>query len=407
MNQIRELAKKFIAGEASLAEKEFLHNWYDEQVMTDEQPIVVSNATDAEDLGQRIYQAIIDRLDDQETSSATLIKREVNISWRVAAAVLVLVTLSITCCLYWFENAPKKVIDAPKRVVVEDAPPGGNKATLKLAQGQKIELSNRNVGLIAQTQGVAISKTTDGLIVYRIVDREMFRDPIYHELTTPKSGQYQVILPDCTKVWLNSASTLKYPTRFASDRREIELEGEAYFEVADVFSAVRSPSQQNKGTLHKVPFIVKTKNQIVEVTGTKFNINAYADESAERTTLIEGGVRVTVSSPIGTHQSKTTALKPGEQAVLSNNRMDVAKVDVENALSWKEGNFLFNDQPLHVIMRQLARWYDVEVAYTNMPNGRYNGFISKDVPLSNVLEMFEKTGDVRFELRNRTINVKH
>ncbi|WP_257658216.1 FecR family protein [Parapedobacter lycopersici] len=412
MNHIREIAKKFIAGNASLAEKELLHKWYDEQIIAAEEFVNIPDAANADEIRQRIYQAILARLDEQQSGSAGE-KTTTIIEFRQIAAVaaVVFIAFSLIGYLYWPEKNQTIVpVESENSIVIEDVSPGGNKAVLTLADGHEIVLAQQEEGFLTRVGDVTISKTADGLLVYKVANsRSVFADNrmLYHKLTTPKSGQYQVILPDQTKVWLNAASSLKYPAKFASDKREVELDGEAYFEVANAFYAERHLSAKPKNrNQYKVPFIVKTRNQQVEVTGTKFNINAYADEEAVKTTLLEGGVRVTVSAAAGALGPQQKVLKPGEQAVLANDQLDVTQVNVENEYSWKDGNFLFNDQPLHMIMRQLSRWYDVEVDYTHLPNTRYNGFISRDVPLSRVLEMFEKTGNTHFEIKNRTIKVK-
>lgn len=414
MNHIREIAKKFIAGEASLAEKELLHKWYDEQALTDADAFVsISHAEDSNDIRERIYQAILIRLDEQESSCVTNEKVVKIIDFKQVAAIVavVFIVFSIIGYLYWWpKNQAILPVESANSIVIEDVSPGGNKAMLKLADGREIFLAELDDGFVKQVDGVSISKLTDGLLVYKVTNSQrIFADNNmrYHTLTTPKSGQYQVILPDCTKVWLNAASSLKYPAKFAGDKREVELNGEAYFEVANAFYAARHLSDQPRNrNQYKVPFVVKTGNQQVEVTGTKFNINAYADERVVRTTLVEGGVRVVVASVTERSALQQKVLKPGEQAILVDNQLGVTKVNVENELSWKDGNFLFDDQPLHVIMRQLSRWYDVQVDYNHLPNTRYNGFISRDVPLSRVLEMFEKTGNAHFEIKNRTIKVK-
>lgn len=425
MNQIREIAKKFIAGKASLAEKKLLHQWYDEQIIADEDEIVyLLFDEDAADVRQRLYQTLLAQIAAQESDDIIPVlprKNSVNTtSLRRIASIAAVASIVVSIISYLYYLSPKDEVLPPvngyaaDQVVNEDVSPGGNKALLKLDNGLEIPLAQADDGFLAQESGVNISKTNGGILVYHVINgQQIFADhqPAYHVLTTPKSGQYQIILPDRTKVWLNAASSLKYPAKFAYDKREVELEGEAYFEVANVFHSVKNLSSvtESHNNKYRVPFIVKTKNQQVEVTGTEFNINAYEDEYTVRTTLVEGGVRVIASFPslesAGEAKSLEKTLQPGEQAIVANNRLDVAKVNIENESSWKDGNFLFDDLSLHTIMRQLSRWYDVDVDYDKLPQTRYNGFISRNVPLSRVLDMFEKTGNVRFTITNRTIKV--
>src|SRR5690606_7907066 len=204
---------------------------------------------------------------------------------------------------------------------------------------------------------------------------------INHQLSTPKGGTYQITLADGTNVWLNSESTLKYPTRFWGNERVVELEGEAYFEVTAQTAGVRTPNQ--------VPFRVISKGQTVEVLGTQFNISAYADEAEIKTTLVEGRVKVNADeSPF-----ESLLLVPGEQAILAGTVMQKQQVDVEQFIAWKDGLFSFKETELHAVMRQLSRWYDVTIAYQdNVPTTHYYGAISRNESLAGVLELLQQSG---------------
>jgi len=280
-----------------------------------------------------------------------------------------------------------------------DAAPGRDLAVLMLADGRKIRLSASNNGKIAEESGVNITKTANGQIFYQPRTDQgensdgRSRAVAYNTISTPSGGKYCINLPDGSKVWLNAATTLKFPSDFAGLKaRRVELSGEAYFEVA-----------HNKS----IPFIVKTAAQEVLVLGTHFNINSYGNELETKTTLLEGKVMVRPTSNQAVGRSAVSVvLKPGEMATLRDS-VKVDRVDPDIATAWKDGNFLFDETDLRSILRQLERWYSVKVDYNSIPEGRsFNGLISREVKLSKVLEMLELTGRIKFETHNGKINVK-
>src|SRR5690606_16707760 len=238
-----------------------------------------------------------------------------------AVAALLLITLTIGI-LFYNDNGFSE-----QNLVQQDFPldikPGGNKATLTLADGSVISLSETNAGKIAEQQGIVITKTDDGQILYTVDTKgegSSEAEIVFNTIATPRGGQFQVILPDGTKVWLNAESSLKYPTVFSSKERKVELLGEGYFEVA-----------KNENS----PFIVITEDQAVTVLGTHFNINSYTKYNTE-TTLVEGSVKVSSVSA----SSVSKILKPGEQSVLnSQNKFNIKRVNLENAIAWKNGFF--------------------------------------------------------------------
>jgi transmembrane sensor len=260
-----------------------------------------------------------------------------------------------------------------------DISPGGNIATLTLADGRKISLTDAKNGQLAEQSGIKISKTADGQLVYNITNAENSSLSLsYNTIETPPGGQYQVILPDGSKVWLNSASSLRYPVRFTGNERKVEISGEAYFEVA-----------HNS----KMPFRVINSNQIVEVLGTHFNIMAYPDESSTNTTLLEGSVRII-------KENKSKIISPGQQTRVKNGDIDVASVDVTQVTAWKEGYFMFKNEDIQSIMRQISRWYNLEVKYQgDIPEkvfgGRYpvpemclKSLKSLNQPVQYILKLF-------------------
>lgn len=266
-----------------------------------------------------------------------------------------------------------------------DIAPGKNKATLTLANGEKILINEANAGNIANQSGVLISKTADGQIIYKISNLQSGKLE-YNTLTTTRGEQARVLLPDGSLVFLNAASSLKYPTSFSSlkDRR-VELSGEGYFEIS-------------KDKTH--PFIVKTAKQEVEVLGTHFNINAYTDEPAVKTTLLEGSIKLSTIDA-------WKILKPNEQAMLKDNGIEIQQVDTEEFIAWKNDEFLFKNDDFRTNMRKIARWYDVQVVYeANAPEDfRFGGFLSRSRNLSAVLRLMEKTGIVHFRISDRKVYV--
>jgi len=264
--------------------------------------------------------------------------------------------------------------------------PGGNKAFLTLADGTRISLSDAADGGIASQSGTSISKA-GGQLVYTTSAYKLQNDDVeYNTIETPAGGQYEIHLPDGSTVWLNAASSLKYPVSFASlKNRSVELSGEAYFEIA-------------KDKNH--PFIVTTPQQEVEVLGTHFNINAYDDEPAIKTTLLEGSVKVTNS----THSTLT--LIPGQQSVVKNGKISRFNTDTNEAVAWRKGDFDFNSEQLGSIMRKLSRWYNIEVVFEgDVQSKSFTGKISRFKNLSQVLKMLSKTKAIHFKVQERRVIV--
>lgn len=307
---------------------------------------------------------------------------------RWAAAAVVLLALGSVIYLY----SGGKSLFQKQRSYASDAAPGSNKAILVLASGQKISLSDINNGDVAKEAGLSITKTADGQLVYNIVDDKSngaTKEDTFNTIETPKGGVWQIKLPDGSSVWLNAASSLTYPISFAKGKkRMVELKGEAYFEVS-------------KDKDH--PFVVKTAKQEVEVLGTSFNINSYADESEVKTTLLEGSVKI---MPYLARQ-QPDILKAGEQATLNEKGMNIKEVDAEESIDWKNGYFMFNNERQENIMRKIARWYNVQVEYADASakDVMYYGSISRFENVSKVLRKFEQTGEVRFEINKNKITV--
>ena len=272
---------------------------------------------------------------------------------------------------------------------------GGDRATLTLSDGKQVDLSDAGNGNIATQAGLSINKTSNGQLVYEHVTQAgLSKDsaPLYNSITIPRGGQFQVRLPDGTKVWLNAASSLRYQTDMSkSPKRIVELSGEAYFEVA-----------HNKSK----PFIVTTTSQATEVLGTHFNVNSYADDGKTVTTLAEGSVRVS------NRKGRQVIIKPGEQAVMSHESLSVGEADVALATAWKNGYLQFRDVPIKEVMQMVSRWYDIDLRCEgNMPEELFNGKIDRSSNLSQLLKVLEAS-NIHFAIAiekdgRKTLIVKH
>ena len=261
--------------------------------------------------------------------------------------------------------------------------PGKNGATLTLANGKKIRLSDAVNGELAEEAGVVISKTADGQLVYEI--KEKHNSKKINTLSTSNGETYQVRLPDGTAVWLNAASSIKYPIAFSGAERRVEISGEVYFEVKHDASK---------------PFRVVADEQTVEVLGTHFNINAYADEKAIKTTLLEGSVRVVANG-------NSAILKVGQASAVNENKISIGSAD-DAAVAWKDGYFEFSDTDIQTVMRQISRWYNVDVIYTGtIPQEIFTTRISRHKNISQVLNIIRASKSVNVEIQGRRIMVKN
>jgi transmembrane sensor len=265
-----------------------------------------------------------------------------------------------------------------------DVAPGANKAILTLASGKKVILNSVTNGTIAQHGGIVVKKLADAKLQY-VIQGSQVADIANNTISTPRGGQYQIVLADGTKVWLNAASSLKFPTAFKGKERIVELIGEAYFEVA-----------KNKD----MPFTVKFNNTQVQVLGTHFDIMAYPDETETKTTLVEGSVRVS-------NNTDMQMLKPGQQAIAAKNgRMQVVEANIEEALAWKNGYFIFRNADLRQIMKQAERWYDVDVVYNGDIQSRtFGGRISKYKNISELLKNLELAGNIHFNVNGNKVTI--
>lgn len=318
-----------------------------------------------------------------ERSDLPIYKRLIGSTVFRIAAVLMLTLFAVLYAIRLEKEGTAADARADKVVIA----PGTNKAVLTLANGKQISLNDAEAGELANEGNVSIRKTGTGQLIYDLSnsssgDKESAG---YNTIQTPKGGAYHVILPDGTLVWLNSASSMTFPTKFSTNR-EVSLKGEAYFEVAH---------------RKKTPFHVNVKGSKVEVLGTHFNISAYSDDAEVATTLLEGSVSVSKNN-------RKSLLVPGQQSLImdGSDRIVVRTVNTEDVMAWHNGYFRFNDEDIKSILKKVSRWYDVEVEYRNSkPSQKLGGMSYRTKSLNDLLDQLEKIGNLHFKLEGRRIIV--
>jgi transmembrane sensor len=382
-DRYQELARKWLNKTITSAEEEEFAKWYKSN---QDAPVdipaafVESEKTHRERILHKINEAI--KYDNRPINKIR------NIRWISIAAACIL-SLSIPGLYFHLRNKKVKslLLTHQKAQIKNDISPGGNKALLTLSNGKKIVLNDVKRGVLVNQGQTLLNKVKDDQIVYEASPGQTNSSTeTYNTISTPKGGQFQVVLSDGSKVWLNAASSITFPTIFSKIERKVTITGEVYFEIT-----------KNK----LLPFKVIAGKQTVEVLGTHFNINAYTDESMIKTTLVEGSVKVSAGKNIA-------ILKPEQQANIPNNGSDeigVNTADTESILAWKNGSFQFEKAEIPFIMRQLARWYNVTVKYEGSVSQRhFTGSISRNVNLSELLKMLKYTG-IDFKIEGQTIIV--
>ena len=366
-----EILKKQLKGTASPEEEDFLKTYYN-LFETEAEVLNLLSENEKSVIGQRIENRLLKQIG---TSQKSWLQRNYRF---VAAAAFIIVILYFGDRYFLAKNTASQTA----AVTIKPIQPGGNKAILVLANGAQVALNDAR-GKIALQQGVAINKINSGQLVYsRINSKSQKGVNGFNIIITPKGGQYQVVLSDGTHVWLNAASSLRYPASFAYlKERRVTLTGEAYFEVA-----------KNKS----IPFIVNSGGQEIRVLGTHFNVNSYNDEPEIKTTLLEGSVLINNSS----------VLHPGEQASVSGHNIHISAADTELATAWKNNKFMFENEDIQSIMRMIGRWYDVDIIYSgNLSGEKFGGSVSRFTDVSKVLNILQLTGNVHFKIEERRIVV--
>jgi len=294
----------------------------------------------------------------------------------VAASVILIIGFAAFFLIRQKVNTPNVQNPSNGLAHAQDPLPGRTVALLTLAGGRKVVLDSTAPRTIEQGN----IKIEDGIISYGVDASSV---PSENLLSTPRGGQYRVVLSDGTRVWLNAESSLGYPTAFNGAERKVVLTGEAYFEVT-----------KNK----EKPFIVQSSAGTIKVLGTRFNVNSYGDDNLYTTTLVEGSVQITKGS-------SKKVLKPGEQARVTEEKIEVGSVDTGEATAWKDGEFVFRNLPVPLVVKQLARWYDLQVEFRDPVDKHLNATIKRDVPLSKVLYYLEQTGEVHFKTEGKKLIV--
>jgi len=406
---IDRILLKYIREEAlSTEETVFLQQWLHGGEGREEMIENIKNETDWMQEGLkkmqqtphlRIWDNLSSRLEQEGHWKAVTaapvvpLARPVNRWWRPLAVATVL--FAVAGISFWvLQRRTVAPIGSPVQSQLAknapDAQPGSNRAVLTLANGQQINLDSTGNGVLASQGNMNVTKLADGQLAYNKTSEDKPVSPAYNLLSTPRAGQFSLTLPDGSHVWLNNASSLRYPVSFTGSSREVELTGEAYFEIA------KDASHPFRVAVHR-----GAATSTIEVLGTSFNIMAYDDENAERTTLVEGSVRFV-------HGGASALLKPEEQSVLDEKGglKTLREVNIAEITAWKNGYFHFDHSSLETTMRQLARWYDVDVEYTgSVPPQEFVGKIQRNLPLLAVLKGLENE-QVHFSLEGRKLIVR-
>lgn len=394
IDYIRVLIAKYLTNELSEAEDASLQHWINDSTAN---KAMFDSLTNSDLWLQQLHEWVVDEENKEAVWQSIQNKRRPRAGgsafnlFRVGIAAAILVTIGLIVFWMLVRKETKPAIVQETKSTNNDVAPGGFKARLTLSDGRTLILDSAGIGKLAEQGSMAVMNK-DGQLAYQHTNGKS-TTIIYNTLSTGKGEIYSLSLSDGSRVWLNSASSIRYPVSFSGKDRPVEITGEAYFEITH--DATK-------------PFRVIAGGMETEVLGTRFNINSYSDEATLRTTLLEGSIKVT---PTGSAQGKV--LKVGQQAQLATGAKAItvtSDVDMEEVLAWKDGKFVFNDVAIEEVMRQLERWYDVEIIYgENMKNRTFhiNGQISRYSNASKTLEMLEATGWLHFKIEGKKITVWH
>lgn len=393
---LQELAYKWKIGKITTEEQDYLDKWdasYPDDVLN-----LPEGSGGPDVVKARIFKQVNAALQQDRVK----VKKVVKLKWLSVAASLIII-----CGFLFYNNSFRQILPPSLKYlyVRNDIAAGKNTALITLANGKTITLSDSKSGLVIDAGKLNYN---DGSPVKSQAVEAMAQEELL-TVTTPRGGQYQITLPDGSKVWLNAASSITFPAKFNRNERKVNLKGEAYFEVSKV-KFEQGAGKSEKDQTNRLPFIVETQQQQIKVLGTHFNVNGYADESSIKTTLIEGSVQVSAiknATDNKSNQPNAVILSPGQQAEFNKGKIQVNTVDTDNILAWKNGKFSFKNESLQSIMKKVARWYDVEVEFENeqVRSKTFTGKVSRYDKASEVFKILEMTGGARFKIDGRKIIV--
>lgn len=369
-DEVRDFLAYIQSGQDSELLQDLIEKTFGDRIDT-----VSSNDVFLESALRKSWTAVEDRMNSEP------VLRIRNLRPVVALVATIISVLSVSIWFYFFKESAADNHQVAHHAIT----PGQQTATLTLADGTQIRLAETAEGELVKDGSIIISKTADGQLLYEIQEAGESASG-YNILSTARGETYKVKLPDGTQVWLNTASSLRYATNFSAyPSRNVELQGEGYFEVA---------------SNHAKPFIVHSNGQKVEVLGTRFNISSYREDSMISTTLLEGSVRID-------HHHKNTTLVPNQQFQLSTSgNFYLREVDTDRIVSWTNNEFMFDGDHIDEVMRKLERWYNVDIIYEGEKSPeKFGGVVSRFEKIEKVLQLLEKTGGVRFKIEGRSVSV--
>lgn len=396
---IKEIARRFLNGTATEAEAARLHQWYD--AWADEETIIQTDTEDPAIIEARMLSRMLEQMREKDPAPAPVVTLPKRRWWKPAVAAAVVIALGFTLFL-WQQKYIHKTGGAVAAIDSLSITPGIDKALLILADGRQLVLDTTATGIVSK-QGNTNIINDNGQLSYTGTNGQQEETTYYNTVKTGSGNQYQLVLPDGSHVWLNAASTLRFPTRFNGKERVVELTGEGYFEITKNAS---------------MPFHVQVKKMEVEVLGTHFNVNAYDDEGAIKTTLLEGSVKVVKresafakasADKSANGKENSVLLKPGEQAALAGPHSPLTinhSPNTDEVVAWKNGFFQFTDAPITTVMRQVARWYNVEVAYRgNVQQEIFSGTIPRTASITQLIKILELTKTVKVSIEGRKLMI--
>ena len=377
------LLKKYLSGSCTPGETAQVNQWFDSM---DGVPEYIAGLSEEQRrlMENRVFERLLHHIDTEGQQNVKSLPKKTIYSWKILVAAASLF-LFLSMVVVWMQHplslSSKKILNSDQAVNIK---PGGNKAVLTLGDGSSLILTEANLGTVADQQNVSVVKTAEGELSYKMVAGNNTSKIAYNTIATPVGGKYSVILPDGSKAWLNSKSSLRFPTSFTGPERKVQMTGEVYFEVT-----------KNQ----KQPFKVFSGGTEISVLGTHFDVMDYEDEGRQKTTLLEGSIHLSSGK-------FAKLLKPGQQASVTVSGIQVNdNIDLEEVMAWRNNLFIFKDMEIEEIARQISRWYDVQVVFKGAPSKvLYTGTITKDAELSEILSMLQFTG-LKYELRNRLLTI--